>query len=113
MSLPRRRESDRHFENRSGFFAHTSDRLLTLGALTGQPLLKRPLDVTPALDDRHKLVIHDGKMAAHAKTELFDLEADPEEKTDISKLQPERLQQLQTKLRTWQASVLKSLTGGD
>ena len=87
--------------------------LLTLGALTGQPLPKRPLNVTPALDDHHELVIHDGKKAAHAKSELFDLEADPEEKTDIANQQPDRVQQLQIKLRAWQASVLKSLTGGD
>ena len=65
------------------------------------------------LDGHHKLVIHDGKKAAHAKTELFDLEADPEEKNDLTNQQRERVQQLQTKLRTWQKSVLKSLTGGD
>jgi arylsulfatase A-like enzyme len=65
------------------------------------------------LDGRHKLVIHDGKKATEAKTELFDLEADPEEKKDLAKQQPEHVQQLQAKLRTWQQSVLKSLTGGD
>ena len=73
--------------------------LLTLCALTRQPLPKRPLNVTPALDDHHELVIHDGKKAAHAKSELFDLEADPEEKTDLANQQPDRVQQLQIKLR--------------
>lgn len=65
------------------------------------------------IDGSYKLVIHDGKKATEVKTELFDLEADPEEKTSLTEKQPERVQQLQTKLRAWQESVLKSLTGGD
>ena len=65
------------------------------------------------LDGHHKLVIHDGKKSTEAKIELFDLEADTEEKTDLAKQQPEHVQQLQTKLRAWKESVLKSLTGGD
>ena len=65
------------------------------------------------IDGHYKLVIHDGKKAAATTLELFDLDADPEEKTNLSKQQPERVQQLQTKLHTWQESVLKSLTGGD
>lgn len=42
------------------------------------------------LDGHHKLVIHDGKKSTEAKIELFDLEADAEEKTDLAKQQPER-----------------------
>jgi len=65
------------------------------------------------IDGSHKLVIHDGKKATEVKTELYDLENDLAEKTNLNRKQPERVQQLQTKLRAWQESVLKSLTGGD
>jgi hypothetical protein len=65
------------------------------------------------IDGHHKLVMHDGKKSAETKIELFDLEVDPEEKRDLSKQQTERVQQFQAKLRTWQESVLNSLTGGD
>lgn len=61
----------------------------------------------------HKLVIHEGKKRAEAKVELFDLKADPAEKNDISAQEPERVRELQTKMREWQESVLRSLTGAD
>ena len=44
---------------------------------------------------------------------LFDLEADPAEKTTLADQQPEVVSKLQTKLRDWQQSVLKSLTSAD
>jgi arylsulfatase A-like enzyme len=83
--------------------------------------LRHPGDITEAdflgaraiIDGRFKLVIHDGKKSAAPKTEIFDLEADPAEKTSLTAQQPERVQQLQAKLRDWQQSVLKSLTGAD
>ncbi len=65
------------------------------------------------IEGRFKFIIHDGKNSAAPKTELFDLEADPSEKTSLTDQHPERIQQLQTKLRDWQQSVLKSLTGAD
>jgi arylsulfatase A-like enzyme len=64
------------------------------------------------IQGRHKLVIHDQKNGA-AKRELFDLEADPAEKSDLAAQQPALMEQLQTKLRAWQTSVLHSLTGAD
>lgn len=65
------------------------------------------------IDGRFKLVIHDGRKSQSSRTELFDLEADPGEKTSVAAKQPERVKQLQAKLRAWQESVLKSLTGAD
>jgi arylsulfatase A-like enzyme len=83
--------------------------------------LRHPGDITEAdfrgpraiIDGHFKLVIRDGKKAAKTTTELYDLQNDPAEKTSLTEQQPERAQQLQTKMRTWQESVLKSLTGSD
>jgi arylsulfatase A-like enzyme len=83
--------------------------------------LRHPGDITEAdfrgpraiIDGHFKLVIRDGKKASKTTAELYDLQTDPAEKTSLTEQQPERVQQLQTKLRTWQESVLKSLTGGD
>ena len=47
------------------------------------------------------------------KIELFDLKADPAEKTNLVSQQPEIVNKLQTQLRQWQDSVLKSLTAAD
>lgn len=64
------------------------------------------------IEGRHKLVIHDQKGGA-PKRELFDLDTDPAEKTDLAAQQPGVVEKLQTNLRAWQDSVLKSLTGAD
>ena len=64
------------------------------------------------IEGRFKLVIHEQKDSA-PKRELFDLEADPAEKTNLLDRQPALADQLQTKLRAWQNSVLRSLTGAD
>jgi arylsulfatase A-like enzyme len=64
------------------------------------------------IEGDHKLVIHEQKSGA-PKIELFDLKADPAEKTNLAAQQPELVKSLQTKLRQWQDSVLKSLTGAD
>jgi len=64
------------------------------------------------IDGHFKLVIHDGKKGG-AKQELFDLEADPAEKTDLIGQQPEKAKELQARLRQWQQDVLKSLSGAD
>jgi len=64
------------------------------------------------IEGRFKLVIHDPKNG-DAKRELFDLEADPAEKTDLFAKQPEVAEKLQAQLRSWQQSVLQSLTGAD
>ncbi|SKA96886.1 Arylsulfatase A [Prosthecobacter debontii] len=59
-----------------------------------------------------KLVIHDGKNGK-AKEELFDLESDPGEKTNLLSKQPDIAKKLQGELHNWQDSVLHSLTGAD
>lgn len=59
-----------------------------------------------------KLVIHDLKQG-EPKIELFDLKADPAEKSNLLEQKPELAKELQSKLRQWQDSVLKSLTGAD
>lgn len=64
------------------------------------------------IDGDMKLVIHEQKKG-DPKIELFDLKADSGETTDLAKEQPEAVQKLQAKLRAWQDSVLKSLTGAD
>jgi arylsulfatase A-like enzyme len=64
------------------------------------------------IEGDQKLVIHEQKSGA-PKIELFDLKADPAEKTNLAAQQPELVKSLQTKLRQWQDSVLKSLTGAD
>jgi arylsulfatase A-like enzyme len=64
------------------------------------------------IDSRFKLVIHDQTTGA-SRRELFDLEADPAEKTNLLHQQPTIANQLQTQLRQWQQSVLRSLTGAD
>jgi arylsulfatase A-like enzyme len=64
------------------------------------------------IQGRHKLVIHESKQGA-AKVEVFDLAADPAEKTNLQAQQPALAEELQTQLREWQRSVLQSLTGAD
>ncbi len=64
------------------------------------------------IDGQHKLVIHE-RGDADPKVELFDLQADPAEKHDLSQQQKNVTDQLQAKLHAWQDSVLKSLTGAD
>ena len=45
--------------------------------------------------------------------ELFDLAADPAEKTNLVGERAEVAERLQGKLKAWQESVLKSLSGAD
>ncbi len=64
------------------------------------------------IDGNFKLVIHDDKNG-EPKRELFDLQSDPAEKTDLIEQQPATAEKLQTALRDWQQGVLQSLTGAD
>ena len=64
------------------------------------------------IDGDRKLVIHEAK-DGERKVELFDLNADPAETKDLAAEQPETTEKLKAKLRAWQDSVLKSLTGAD
>ncbi len=64
------------------------------------------------LDNNYKLVIHD---LANGKPsiELFDVQLDPTEKNNLISRHTEIAKALAKKLRQWQESVLKSLTGED
>ena len=64
------------------------------------------------IDGRYKLLVQDQKKGG-MKSELFDLESDPAEKTDLAADRPEVVEALGERLRTWQESVLRSLTGAD
>jgi arylsulfatase A-like enzyme len=64
------------------------------------------------IDGRFKLVIHE-QNGGDAKRELFDLQTDPAEKTDLAGQQSAVIQKLEGRLRQWQQSVLHSLTGAD
>jgi hypothetical protein len=52
-------------------------------------------------------------MNGEPKRELFDLQTDPAEKTNLIEQQPATAEKLQTALRDWQKGVLRSLTGAD
>ena len=62
------------------------------------------------LDNRFKLVVDATKTSGR---ELFDVRADPAEKTYLIAAHPEVAQRLEQQLRAWQQSVLTSLTGAD
>ena len=62
------------------------------------------------LDNRFKLVVDATKASGR---ELFDVRADPAETTNVIAAHPEVAQRLEQQLRTWQQSVLTSLTGAD
>jgi arylsulfatase A-like enzyme len=64
------------------------------------------------IDGRLKLVLHERKRG-ELDRELFDLVADPAEKTNLVDQQKAIADQLQKKLRNWQQSVLSSLSGAD
>lgn len=62
------------------------------------------------VDNRFKLVL-DG--ARGSGTELFDLRADPAETKNVIAAHADEAKKLEQQLRTWQRSVLTSLTGAD
>jgi hypothetical protein len=64
------------------------------------------------IDGRFKLVIHEAR-GGNVRRELFDLQADPAEKVNLLEQDPATADRLQTRLRDWQQSVLRSLTGAD
>jgi arylsulfatase A-like enzyme len=70
------------------------------------------------VEGNFKLVIHEenkkgNSPAGAAKQELFDLQADPAEKTHLMEQKPDVAKELQGEMRRWQDSVLHSLTGSD
>lgn len=64
------------------------------------------------LDNNYKLVIRNARNGK-ARKELFDLRKDPAEKTNLIDTHPNVAAQLERQMRTWQTSVLTSLTGQD
>jgi arylsulfatase A-like enzyme len=62
------------------------------------------------LDNRYKLVVDGTRTSGR---ELFDVRADPAEKKNLIADHPEMAAALERQLRTWQQSVLESLTGAD
>ena len=64
------------------------------------------------IDGRFKFVIQEPNQG-DPKHELFDLQADPAEKTNLVEREPAIAGKLQTQLKKWQQSVLQSLTGAD
>ena len=64
------------------------------------------------IEEDSKLVLHERKDGS-VNVELFDLKTDPAEQTNLAEQQPQRVEDLQRKLRSWQDSVLRSLTGAD
>jgi arylsulfatase A-like enzyme len=64
------------------------------------------------LGDRYKLVI-DGERNSATEKELFDLRSDPAEESNLIETEVEIARELERQLRTWQESVLNSLTGAD
>jgi arylsulfatase A-like enzyme len=64
------------------------------------------------ISGRFKLVVQD-QANGEVRRELFDLEADPAETTNLLDQQSSLADRLQLKLRDWQQLVLTSLTGAD
>lgn len=62
------------------------------------------------LGNQYKLVI-DGEKGSGV--ELFDIRSDSAEKKNLSESEPKIVEQMKTDLRTWQESVLQSLSGAD
>jgi arylsulfatase A-like enzyme len=74
----------------------------------------QPVDYTgprAIIDGRYKLIIHDTD--GSVRRELFDLAADPGEKSDLANQQPDLVAGMAKKLEQWQQSVLNSLMAND
>lgn len=61
---------------------------------------------------RYKLVIG-GERGLPERVELFDLKKDQGEKNDLVSSEPDLVETLKKELRSWQESVMESLSGGD
>ena len=59
------------------------------------------------LDNQYKLIV------SNKSTQLFDLSTDPAEKTNLAESSAAVTKRMQRDLRSWQDSVLESLTGAD
>ena len=61
-------------------------------------------------DNRYKLVLSGQDEGSQ---ELFDMVNDPEEQNNLAEAQPEIAARMEQQMRSWQESVLQSLTGAD
>ena len=52
-------------------------------------------------------------MLFRSSKELFDLDNDPQEQNNLAEAQPEVAARMEQQMRSWQESVLQSLTGAD
>jgi arylsulfatase A-like enzyme len=59
-------------------------------------------------DNRYKLLKH-----MPDKLQLFDLQQDPWEKTDVAAIHPEIVKRMNAELEAWRASVFRSNDGAD
>ncbi|MBL9213174.1 MAG: sulfatase-like hydrolase/transferase [Opitutaceae bacterium] len=65
-------------------------------------------------DNRYKLITGEGRRAkAGARTELYDLIADPRETRDLAAEHPDVVARMTRELHAWQRSVERSLSGAD
>ena len=64
------------------------------------------------LGNRYKRVVTN-KRGGEPRSELFDLRNDPAETKNLVDIKPEVAAAMQLELKTWQHSVLKSLTAAD
>jgi arylsulfatase A-like enzyme len=64
------------------------------------------------MKDQYKLLV-EGKTPNQKGYELYDIQNDPAETTNLADEYPEIADDMATELRRWQESVLKSLTGAD
>ncbi len=65
------------------------------------------------IDGDYKLIILRDKKVGKEIRELYNLEADPGETTDLAAKHPDLVKSLDQKMHLWQDSVLNSLTGAD
>ncbi|MCA9146850.1 MAG: sulfatase-like hydrolase/transferase [Planctomycetaceae bacterium] len=64
------------------------------------------------LGNRYKLVVH-SERSGEMRSELFDLRNDPAEENNLVDSEPDITAAMHSELRSWQQSVLTSLTGAD
>jgi len=62
--------------------------------------------------DRYKLIV-EGQTPNEKGYELYDIQNDPAETTNLADQYPEMVDEMAAELRKWQESVLNSLTGAD
>jgi len=68
--------------------------------------------VRAVMKDRFKLIA-EGQNPNSKGFELYDIQNDPEEKTNLADEYPEMVDEMRAELHKWQESVLNSLTGAD